>query len=171
MLATGVVRGETHFASLQVDRGGLLDGHTSIIAADSDAIAMLKERYDVPALFFHDSVFSLHRKRTVEIERKPLYAENVESIEAVAPQAGGERVTKGIEGVRGKNQWWSENHEIHSASVEGPWPHGDDRFAVRFSYDVTNKPSGMRMQMDEIGLFTLEGGKVVKEEFFYTMGG
>lgn len=32
-----------------------------------DEIAMLKERYDVPALFFHDSVFSLHRARTVEI--------------------------------------------------------------------------------------------------------
>ena len=48
MLATGVVRGETHFASLQVDRGGLLDGHTSIIAADSDAIAMLPDGAQTP---------------------------------------------------------------------------------------------------------------------------
>lgn len=100
-----------------------------------------------------------------------LYAENVTSIEASEPQAGGSRVTEGIEGVRGKNQWWSENHEIHDASVEGPWPHGEDKFAVRFSYDITNKPSGMRMQMDEIGVFTVEEGKVVKEEFFYDMSG
>ncbi len=99
-----------------------------------------------------------------------LYAENVESIEAAAPPEG-ERVARGIEAVRGKNQWWSENHEIHSANVEGPWPHGDEKFAVRFSYDITNKPSGQRMQMDEIGVFTVENEKVVREEFFYTMGG
>lgn len=98
-----------------------------------------------------------------------LYSENIESVEAAQPQQGGERVTKGIEGVRGKNQWWNENHEIHSAAVHGPYPHGDDRFAVRFEYDITNKPSGMRMQMDEVGIFTVESGKIVKEEFFYDM--
>ncbi len=98
-----------------------------------------------------------------------LYAENVQSVEAAAPPEG-ERVTKGLDAVRGKNQWWSENHEVHSASVEGPWPHGQEKFAVRFHYDVTNKPSGQRMQMDEIGVFTVEGGKVIREEFFYNMG-
>jgi ketosteroid isomerase-like protein len=98
------------------------------------------------------------------------YADDVQSIEAATPPAGGERVTSGIEGVRGKNQWWSENHEIHSAAVHGPYPHGDDRFAVRFEYDITNKPSGMRMQMDEVGVFTVADGKIVKEEFFYDMG-
>ena len=98
-----------------------------------------------------------------------LYSENIESVEAAEPQQGGQRVTKGIEGVRGKNQWWSENHEIHSAAVHGPYPHGDDRFAVRFEYDITNKPSGMRIQMDEVGVFTVEGGKIVNEEFFYDM--
>ena len=45
------------------------------------------------------------------------------------------------------------------------------RFAVRFAYDVTNKPSGRRMQMDEIGLFTVENGKIVREEFFYPTEG
>ncbi len=100
-----------------------------------------------------------------------LYADNVVSVEAAPPPAGGDRVTTGLDGVRGKNQWWSDNHEIHSASVEGPWPHGDDRFAVRFTYDITNKPSGMRMQMDEIGVFHVADDKVVREEFFYSMGG
>ena len=97
-----------------------------------------------------------------------LYAENIESIEASAGPDG-ERVAKGIEAVRGKNQWWTENHEVHSSSVEGPFPHGDDRFAVRFTYDITNKPSGQRMQLDEVGLFTIENGKIVREEFFYDM--
>lgn len=97
-----------------------------------------------------------------------LYANNVQSIEAVAPPQG-DRVAEGLDAVRGKNQWWGENHEVHSSSVEGPFPHGEDRFAVRFKYDVTNKPSGQRMTLDEVGLFTVANGKVVKEEFFYDM--
>ena len=98
-----------------------------------------------------------------------LYAENVESVEA-APPPGGERVSKGIAAVRGKNEWWEANHEVHSAEVDGPWPHGDEKFAVRFSYDVTVKQSGQRINMDEIAVFTVEGGKIVREEFFYDMG-
>ena len=71
--------------------------------------------------------------------------------------------------VAEKGKTWMENHEVHSSSVDGPWPHGD-RFIVRFSFDVTNKPSGRRFQMDEAGLFTVVGDKIVREEFFYTMG-
>jgi ketosteroid isomerase-like protein len=71
--------------------------------------------------------------------------------------------------VRGKNERWGEIHEVHSADIQGPYPHGVDRFAVRFDYDVTNKPSGRRMRMDEVGLFTVDDGKIVKEEFFYDM--
>ena len=51
----------------------------------------------------------------------------------------------------------------------GPYPH-DDRFAVRFVYDITHKPSQKRMVMDEVALFTVSNGKIVKEEFFYTAG-
>jgi ketosteroid isomerase-like protein len=101
-----------------------------------------------------------------------LYADDIVSVEAHTPPGGGERVMRGIDAVRGKSEWWAANHEIHSAGVEGPWPHGDDRFAVRFSYDITNKPSGMRISMDEIAVFTLANGKIVREEFFYMpMGG
>lgn len=98
------------------------------------------------------------------------YAENVESIEAAPPPGGGERAVRGIAQVRGKNTWWVEQHEIHKAEVEGPFPHGDDRFAVIFRYDVTNKPSKQRLKLDEVALFTVEGGKIVREEFFYDMG-
>ena len=99
-----------------------------------------------------------------------LYAEDVQSIEAMAGPDG-ERVVKGIEGVKGKNKWWTENHEVHEGSVEGPFPHGEDKFAVIFKYDITNKPSGQRMKLEEVAVFHLNGdGKVQKEEFFYTMG-
>ena len=53
--------------------------------------------------------------------------------------------------------------------MSGPYPN-DDRFAVRFMFDVTEKPSGKRMKMDEIGLFVVKNDKITREEFFYTGG-
>jgi ketosteroid isomerase-like protein len=97
-----------------------------------------------------------------------LYDPNVVSVEAAAPPQG-QREVRGIDAVRGKNQWWGENHEVHGASTRGPFPHGDDRFCVLFEFDVTNKPSGQRMKMEEVALYTVTNGKISKEEFFYTM--
>ena len=94
-----------------------------------------------------------------------LFADDVVSVEAVA-MPGMQQEAQGLAAVKGKGEWWLANHEIHSASVTGPWPHGD-RFVVGFQYDVTNKPSGKRMKMDEVGLYSVRNGKIVREEFFY----
>jgi hypothetical protein len=99
---------------------------------------------------------------------KLFYAPEVVSVES-AEMPGMPRETKGLEGVAAKGKWWSENHTIHSQEVEGPWPHGD-QFIVRFKYDVTNKPSNQRIQLDEMGLYTVANGKVVHEVFFYPTG-
>ena len=98
-----------------------------------------------------------------------LFAPNAVSIEAAAIP-GMDRTSKGLDAIRDKGKMWLENHIVHSAEVTGPYPH-DDRFAVRFAYEVTNKPSGKRMSMDEFGLFTVENGKITREEFFYPTGG
>jgi len=95
-----------------------------------------------------------------------LFAKDAVSVEAGGPP-GMDRTAKGLEAIRAKGKWWIDNHTVHSAEVYGPYPH-DNRFAVRFVYDITNKPSGRRMTMDEVGLFTVENGKIVREEFFYT---
>jgi hypothetical protein len=97
-----------------------------------------------------------------------LFAKDAVSVEAFAP-GGGERTSKGLEAIRAKSKWWSDNHTVHKAEVSGPFPN-DDRFAVRFVYDVTNKPSGKRFTMEEIGLFTVVDGKITREEFFYSGG-
>ena len=90
------------------------------------------------------------------------------SVEAGAPP-GGQREAHGLEAIQAKSDWWTSNHEIHSAVVTGPWPH-DDRFIVGFQFEVTFKPSGQRMQLDEVGLYTVKDGRIVREEFFYAMG-
>jgi hypothetical protein len=99
---------------------------------------------------------------------KELFSKDAVSVEAGAPP-GQDRAAKGLAAIEAKSKWWRDNHEVHKAEIFGPWPH-DDRFAVRFVYDVTNKPSDKRFTMEEIGLFTVENGKIAKEEFFYAMG-
>jgi len=97
-----------------------------------------------------------------------LFAADAVSVEAFAPP-GQDPVCTGLPAIRAKSEWWGNNHEIHKAEAFGPYPNGN-RFAVRFSFDVTNKPSGKRMAMDEVGLFTVENGKISREEFFYQAG-
>ena len=94
-----------------------------------------------------------------------LFADDAVSVEAMA-MPGMQQEAKGLAAIKAKGEWWVANHEVHSASITGPWPHGD-RFIVGFHYDVTNKPSGTRMKMDEAALFTIRNGKIVREEFFY----
>lgn len=97
------------------------------------------------------------------------YSPDIVSVEAMDMPGIGQ-TQRGIEAVKGKNKWWTENHEVHSGEVTGPFPNGD-RFIVLFKFDVTPKQSGQRMTMEEVGLYTVANGKIVKEEFFYNTGG
>lgn len=76
---------------------------------------------------------------------------------------------EGRAAVKGKGEWWTANHEVHGGETHGPYVNGD-QFCLRFHLDVTAKQTGQRMQMEEIGLYTVKGGKVVEERFFYRMG-
>lgn len=79
------------------------------------------------------------------------------------------REVRGAAAVKAKSDWWFANHEVHGATVDGPWPNGD-QFLLRFHIDVTPKATGQRMQMDEYGLYTVRDGKIIEERFFYRMG-
>ncbi len=99
-----------------------------------------------------------------------LYHPDAVSVESVAQEGGGPRETVGIEGIRGKHVWWAENFEVHGGSVDGPHPHGDDRFALIFDMDATHRASGQRSKMHEIGVYTTDAdGRIIREEFFYAM--
>jgi ketosteroid isomerase-like protein len=108
-------------------------------------------------------------KQQSHVAVETLFSPDVVSVEAAA-MPGSPAEVRGVKAVVAKSQQWRANHEVHSAKVEGPWPHGN-RFVVRFSYDVTNKPSGKRFQMEEAALFTVENDKIVREEFFYPTEG
>jgi ketosteroid isomerase-like protein len=98
-----------------------------------------------------------------------LYAKDIVSVEPVGSEQMPAEM-RGIDAIRGKNEWWFQNNEVHSAAAVGPFV-GDDQFAVRYDFDVTSKPSGQRMQMSEMALYTVKDGKIVREQFFYHMPG
>lgn len=112
---------------------------------------------------------ALCKKHDTETILSTLFAPDAVSVEAGAPP-GQSPETKGVKAIAEKGKTWVQNHEVHDAKVEGPWPHGD-RFIVRFAYDVTNKPSGRRFKLDEAALLTVANDKIVREEFFYSMEG
>ena len=73
---------------------------------------------------------------------------------------------KGREAVRQKQLGWYDTVTMHSCVADGPWvtPGG---FCVRYTIDVESKDGTWpRMKMEEIAVYTVENGKVVREEFF-----
>ena len=95
-----------------------------------------------------------------------LYAADAVSVEAADMGQG--RETHGLNGIRAKHEWWESAMEMLEADVTGPMWHGDDRFAVIFRSKVKEKETGKVSDMEEVGIYTVADGKIVREEFFYT---
>lgn len=55
--------------------------------------------------------------------------------------------------------------EIHSVDIDGPFVLGD-RFAVRFSLDLTNRATGKSERETKISLYTVADGLIVREEVY-----
>jgi hypothetical protein len=87
-----------------------------------------------------------------------------EGVVSVEPMTGEMARMEGRKAVEGKGKWWSENHQVHSAKVEGPFVNGDE-FTVRFEFEVTPKGKS-RVTMREIALYRVKDGKVVEERFY-----
>lgn len=95
-----------------------------------------------------------------------LYAQDIESFEQ--PGTPGEHV-KGIDAVKQKTQQWIDSVvEMHSGEVSDPVVAGN-HFSVMMKNDVTFKEQG-RMQIEEVCVYKVKDGKIVREQFFYDMG-
>ncbi len=94
------------------------------------------------------------------------YAENAESIEAVAPPGRDLRIAKGRDAIKAKREDWAATHDIHELDADGPYVHPPNRFGVRFKAEVTQKATGRKLTLREIAIYTLEDNKIIREEFF-----
>jgi ketosteroid isomerase-like protein len=95
-----------------------------------------------------------------------LYSENAESIEAVVPPGRDVRIAKGRGAIEAKREDWAATYEIHKLDADGPYVHPPNRFSVRFEVEVTQKSTGRKMNLREIAIYTVEEGKIAREEFF-----
>ena len=110
-------------------------------------------------------------KKVVELVRKQawhealdtLYDKNIVSVESRGSD-GESPEKRGIDQVRGKTDWWINAMEIHSFKASEPFV-AHDRFVVQYDADFTDKSSKKRMQMSEVGVYTVKDGKIVREEF------
>jgi hypothetical protein len=113
-------------------------------------------------------VVELCRKQAWKEAVDTLYADDIVSVEARSMD-GGSPETKGIEGVRGKVDWWINSMEVHEFKASEPFV-AHDRFVVQFDADVTDKGSKKRFQMSEVGVYMVKDGKIVREEFLPKAG-
>ncbi len=94
-----------------------------------------------------------------------LYAENVVSREMPGYP---EEIVSGKQNVWNKNKQWLDNVvEFHGGEVSEPVIAGN-HFTSKMSFDVTFKDRG-RQQMEEVCVFEVNDGKIVSEQYFYTM--
>src|SRR5437867_7465273 len=92
-----------------------------------------------------------------------LYANDIVSVEAREMENMPAEM-RGIDQVRGKTDWWEKNMEVHDSKVSGPFVAGDT-FVVRFDIDATDRNSKERMQMSEVGIYTVKDDKIAHERF------
>lgn len=93
-----------------------------------------------------------------------LYGENVVSIE---PKGAPMEEVRGLEAVKQKSEHFSNMvEEFHGMQVSDPLV-ADKFFSCRMTMDATFKGGG-RNTMDEVCMYKVEDGKIVREEFFYT---
>lgn len=107
----------------------------------------------------HSLVELFNAGKITEVE-KLWWSPSVESVEGIG------MAWRGRKAVEAKNAEWYEKNEIRSASAEGPFV-GASGFAVKFRMDVEARDTGKRTLMEEVGVYTVQNGKIIREEFMY----
>ena len=95
--------------------------------------------------------------------RAELYSPDIESIEEGNMTEIGR--VKGMEGLGKKGQGLKQYFEVHEIKASAPVV-ADNWFSVKFDIDTTDKISGERSVLSEIGVFKVQDGKIVKEHYF-----
>jgi hypothetical protein len=95
--------------------------------------------------------------------RTELYSPDIESIEEW--NTSEIRQVRGMEGLRKKGQWLSRDFEVHNIKASAPLV-ADNWFSVKFEIDTTDKKSGERSTLSEIGVYKVANSKITQEHYF-----
>ncbi len=107
--------------------------------------------------------------RTGQMDRaqEELYSDDCISLEMEGAQGFPQRV-EGIKAIVEKGKLWEGMvEEFHGLEIEGPIVAGN-HFTATMKMDITMKGQPRRND-EEIALFRVENGKIVSEQFFYSV--
>jgi len=96
--------------------------------------------------------------------QEELFSEDAESIEPAHAQ--GLQTVKGLDAIKKKGEDFNNMiEEVHGGYAGEPIVAGN-HIALAMGIDATYKGMG-RQKMDEIAVYEVKDGKIVKEQFFY----
>lgn len=129
-------------------------------AAPAGPVVVKTGRGATPAEIGADVVRMLRGRAGDEAIWAKWWSPRCESIE------GGETrmAWKGMKQIRAKCAWWLEDHAMRGGSIDGPYV-GATGFSVHYKVEIETKSTGVVETMTEVGVYTVENGKVAREEF------
>ncbi len=115
-------------------------------------------------------LIAMCRHGRFEEAQHELYAKDAISIEPESSAQGPLGNVKGLDAILEKGKRFQAGvAEFHGVEVSEPLIAGN-WFSVTMTLDVTMKEYG-RINMTEVCVYHVQGGKIVQEQFFYDTGG
>jgi len=108
----------------------------------------------------HQFVEMCNQGKNFDVMRT-MYAPDIVSVEGDGAETAGQGP------VIKKSEVWAGKNEIHGEKVRGPFFSGPSQFAVHFTFEVTPKSTGKRTTLEEVGVYTVKGDKITREQFYY----
>ncbi len=113
-----------------------------------------------------NKLVSLCRDGKFEQAVMELYSPDIVSVEA---EGTPDRIVTGLEAIAKKGQEFeSKIDKIHSTIITDPIV-ADNHFSIAMLMNVDMKGVPVPVDMNEICIYNVKDGKIVREEFFYTL--
>jgi hypothetical protein len=92
---------------------------------------------------------------------RTMYTPDIVSVEADGQE------TTGQQAVIEKSERWAAANIINGQVVRGPYFNGPNQFAATFKFEVVRKATGKAETLEEVAVYTVQGDKISREQFFY----
>ena len=113
-----------------------------------------------------DRLVEICRAGKIEDAQNELFAQDAVSIEP--NDTMGPKETKGLDAIKKKGEMFNSMlEEFHGSTISDPVVAGN-YFSLSWDMDAKMKDQE-RMMMSEICLYRVKDGKIVSEEFFFSM--
>ncbi len=112
-----------------------------------------------------NKLVKLCRQGNYEQAIKELYSPEIVSVE---PEGAPNRIVKGLEAIAIKGATFeSKIEKINKRVISDPIV-AENFFSCTMCMNIQFKGAPMASDMDEVCVYTVRNGKIIKEEFFYT---